>query len=240
MATSNWNPPFRSANYPPMVASLGPVPSPSTTATGALVVFGASGHAKVVIEVLRSRGEEPAMCVETRRSHDSCLGVPVSEEEAFFAGLSNPRDWSFFVGVGANAARARLTSSVAGRGLRSLAALSLHSHISGTASIGTGSLVMPFACINADARIGSGTIINTGAVVEHDCVVGDFAHVGPNATLGGWVEIGEQAFVGIGATVLPNVRIGAGAMVGAGSVVTRDVPEGATVVGNPARAVSRA
>lgn len=222
-----------------MVASLGPVPSPSTTATGPLVVFGASGHAKVVIEVLRSCGEEPAMCLEIGRIVDSCLGVPVSEEEAFLADLAHPGDWRFVVGVGANAARARITPSIAARGLESLSALSPRSCISGTATIGSGSLVMPFACINADARVGSGAIINTGAVVEHDCAVGDFAHVGPNATLGGWVEIGERAFVGIGATVLPNVRVGADAMIGAGSVVIRDVPEGATVVGNPARAVSR-
>ena len=43
--------------------------------------------------------------------------------------------------------------------------------------------------------------------------------------------------IGGGAIVLPGVTIGDDAVVGAGSVVTRDVPAGATVVGNPARAV---
>ncbi len=45
------------------------------------------------------------------------------------------------------------------------------------------------------------------------------------------------ASIGSGATILGGVRIGAGATVGAGAVVVDDVAPGATVVGNPARAL---
>ncbi|MNN96997.1 Maltose O-acetyltransferase [compost metagenome] len=51
------------------------------------------------------------------------------------------------------------------------------------------------------------------------------------------IRIGRNVWIGGGAIVLPGVTIGDDAVVGAGSVVTRDVPAGATVVGNPARAV---
>ncbi|MEG3085550.1 DapH/DapD/GlmU-related protein [Sphingomonas sp. PB2P12] len=47
----------------------------------------------------------------------------------------------------------------------------------------------------------------------------------------------QGASIGAGAIILPGVRIGKGAMIGAGAVVTHDVPAGATMVGNPARAV---
>lgn len=53
------------------------------------------------------------------------------------------------------------------------------------------------------------------------------------------VRLGDDVWVGTGAIILPGVTIGDGAIVGAGSVVTRDVPAGVTVVGNPARPVSR-
>ncbi len=53
------------------------------------------------------------------------------------------------------------------------------------------------------------------------------------------VTIGANVWIGGGAIVLPGVTIGDDAIVGAGSVVSRDVPAGATVVGNPARIVSK-
>ena len=52
------------------------------------------------------------------------------------------------------------------------------------------------------------------------------------------VTIGADVWIGGGAIVLPGVNVGDGAVIGAGSVVTRDVPPGATVAGNPARAMN--
>jgi UDP-2-acetamido-3-amino-2,3-dideoxy-glucuronate N-acetyltransferase len=48
------------------------------------------------------------------------------------------------------------------------------------------------------------------------------------------------AAIGSGSTILCGLTIGEGATIGAGSVVTKDVPAGATVAGNPARAMRRA
>ncbi|MET3592178.1 MULTISPECIES: sugar O-acetyltransferase [Mesorhizobium] len=53
------------------------------------------------------------------------------------------------------------------------------------------------------------------------------------------VTICDDAWIGGSAVILAGVNIGNGAIVGAGAVVTRDVPANATVVGNPARAVTR-
>jgi len=51
------------------------------------------------------------------------------------------------------------------------------------------------------------------------------------------IEIEDGAWLAAGCLVLPGIRVGAGAVLAAGSVVTKDVPEGATVAGNPARAI---
>jgi maltose O-acetyltransferase len=53
------------------------------------------------------------------------------------------------------------------------------------------------------------------------------------------VKIGQNVWVGSGAVIFPGISIGDGAIIGAGAVVTRDVDSGATVVGVPARPVSK-
>lgn len=54
-----------------------------------------------------------------------------------------------------------------------------------------------------------------------------------------YTRVAKGASIGSGAVICPGVTVGEGAMVGAGAVVTKDVPPGATVVGNPARLVSK-
>jgi acetyltransferase-like isoleucine patch superfamily enzyme len=53
------------------------------------------------------------------------------------------------------------------------------------------------------------------------------------------ITIGSEVWIGRGAAILDGVTIGNGATVGANAVVTHDVPAGETVVGVPARILSR-
>jgi UDP-N-acetylbacillosamine N-acetyltransferase len=105
--------------------------------------------------------------------------------------------------------------------------------------IAGGTVVMPGCIINANATIEEDAILNSGCIVEHDCVVGRNAHVAPAVSLGGAARVGADTLVGTGAIVLPCVSIGSGATIGAGAVVHEPVRDGTTVVGVPAREVSR-
>ncbi len=96
---------------------------------------------------------------------------------------------------------------------------------------------MPGVIVQADARLGRHVIVNTAATVDHDCVLGDFAHIAPGVVLCGAVQVGEGTLVGAGSVIAPNLTIGANCLIAAGSVVTTHLPDGATVRGNPARAV---
>jgi UDP-2-acetamido-3-amino-2,3-dideoxy-glucuronate N-acetyltransferase len=126
-------------------------------------------------------------------------------------------------------------------------------------SVGDHTQIGPFVEVQRGARIGalckiqSHTFVCDGVTIEDEVFVGHGVTFvndrRPRATDGeGALQTEEDwellrtvvergASIGSGATVLGGVRIGRGATVGAGAVVTRDVAAGATVAGNPARAL---
>lgn len=199
-----------------------------------LVVYGASGHGKVVCDVLRAAGLSVEGFVDDRAevAGTTILGLPVFGGAAWLEGKAA----RVALGVGDNRARAKVASWCTSLGASLVTCVHPSATVAPTAVVGEGTIVMAQAAINPDAQIGRGVVINTTAVVEHDCVVGDFAHVSPRSVMGGGCRVGSLAQLGIGATMLPLTSIGDLALVGAGGVVVRDVPSGVVAFGVPARA----
>ncbi len=205
------------------------------------IIWGSSGHGKVVAEAIGLRGGHVERLVDNDPGATPCLpGVPLSTGEA---GL---REWltadprtgrSGAIAIGGARGTDRLAIAALLRTLDIGLPAVVHpgASVSASARIGEGSQVLAGAVIAADAMLGDATIVNHGAVVDHECILGHGVHVAPGAVLCGCIRVEDGAMVGAGATVLPRLRIGRGAVVGAGAVVTRDVPDGAVVVGNPAR-----
>jgi sugar O-acyltransferase (sialic acid O-acetyltransferase NeuD family) len=196
-------------------------------------VYGAGGHAQVVIDVLRARG------IQVRRQYNDMLTNqhPASENvhpgiRAVGPGARLPTDLPMVMAVGRNGERAELVSMLTARFAQAVHPSAL---IAESARVGEGSVVLHGAIVQPNARIGDHVLINTAASVDHDCMVDDFAHVSPHATLCGHVEVGEGTHIGAGAVVIPKVRIGRWCRIGAGAVVLSDVPDHSTAVGNPAR-----
>ena len=107
-----------------------------------------------------------------------------------------------------------------------------------------GSALSPFVTIGSNVRIGKCFQANLYSYVEHDCVIGDFVTFAPGVKCNGNIHIQDHVYIGAGAVIKQGTPdqplvIGAGAVVGMGAVVTKSVPAGATVVGNPARIVTK-
>ncbi len=202
-----------------------------------IVIFGAGGHAKVVIDALESEGKYQIAFiadVDAARIGTTILGYPIRPEEEGFAAVSMGVTTAM-IAIGANASRCRLAIQARQLGFTLATVIHPNALVSRTAVVGLGSLVMPGGVINADVRIGENVIINSGAVIEHDCVVGDDVHIAPNATLCGGVHVGRGSLIGAGSTILVGVSIGAEAVIGAGSTVLSSIPAKARAVGSPCR-----
>lgn len=206
-----------------------------------VVGFGAGGHAKVVIEILRSLQDYTIVgLLEARRElwGKSVLGVEVLGDDSMMTELKQRGIEHAFIGVGTVGdaqPRRQLYEKVAGFGFQIVPAIHAAAIVSSSATIGAGPTIMAGAIVNANAVIGNNVIVNTGAIVEHDCVIGDHTHIATGARLAGGVQVGRGSHIGIGAVVRQEILIGDGAIVGAGAVVVRDVPAEKTVIGVPAR-----
>ncbi len=200
-----------------------------------LVVYGASGHGKVVADAARAAGlVVDGFLDDDETKHGTMFfGAPVLGGRGY---LDAAPPLCIAWGIGSNRVREQVAAIVTAAGHTCETVIHPRAVVAPSARIGAGVVVFAGACINADAVVDDGAIVNTSAVIEHDCVLGAFCHVSPNAALGGAVRVGVRAHVGLGSSVIQGIAIGDDTTIGAGSVVVRDLPPGVVAYGVPARA----
>jgi sugar O-acyltransferase (sialic acid O-acetyltransferase NeuD family) len=207
----------------------------------ALVLVGASGHGKVVIDIVEREGRYRIshLLDDNAALHGKVFfGYRVAGAMQSILALASGERPLVFVSIGDNTARLRIATWLRDNGFELARAVHPHAQVGRGAEFGAGTAVMAGAVVNSDARIGQNVIINTGATVDHDCVVEDGVHLAPGAHLCGGVRVGVGTFIGAGTVVVPGIRIGANAIIGAGSTLIADVPENVTAAGSPARKIS--
>lgn len=199
-----------------------------------VILIGASGHGKVVADIVLSAGDRVLGFLDDGATGDTFCGYPILGKSADYKAFPEAQ---FVISIGNAEVRKRIAGAMPGaRWYTAIHPKAVVSVID--TEIEEGTVVMANAVINPGARIGKHCIINTGAIVEHDNIVEDFAHISVGAKLAGTVHIGSGTWVGIGAVVSNNLSVCSGCMIGAGAVVVRDITKPGTYVGVPAGRIS--
>lgn len=187
-----------------------------------MFLYGAGGHAKVIMDILQAEGKQVEALIDDDRELNELMGVKVLHNV-------NHAISPLIISIGDNRIRRLIAEKVNATFGRAIHPSAI---ISDSVKIGVGTVVMQGAIIQACSQIGRHCIVNTRAAIDHECVIGDFVHISPGTTLCGNIHVGEGSWIGAGTVVIPGVRIGKWSIIGAGSVVDKDIPDGVLALGN--------
>lgn len=203
-----------------------------------IVLIGAGGHCKSVIETIEDGGfySIAGIVGEPGQLNETVLGYRVIALDENLPQLIKEYR-NFFVTIGQirhSTPRVKIFNKLVELGCHLPVVTSPKAHVSKHAKIGQGTLIMPFAFINAGVTIGDNCIINTAAIIEHETSIGAHNHVSTGCVVNGNCTVGNNNFLGTNSTLLNNITVGSYNLIGASSVVVKNVGDHLKLFGNPA------
>ena len=193
-----------------------------------MYLYGASGHAKVIIDILLKNEISITGIYDDNTEIKNLLNIPVEVPKEKIEG-------KLIIAIGNNVTRKKIAAKYSKASYEK--AIHISAIIDDNVIINEGTVIMAGVVINANVEIGRHCIINTSASIDHDCIIEDYSHISPNATLCGNVRVGSGTHIGAGAVIIQGVTVGSNTIIGAGSVIINDVPNNVVVVGNPGKTI---
>jgi len=207
-----------------------------------VVVIGTSGHAKVIVDILKKDSNYRLLgCLaHSKADIESFCGIPVLGEDAELSDLvERYQIHALVIGVGDNFRRSQIAARIQqfNPGVQFARAIHPQAIIAEDVQIGEGSVVMAGTVINSGCQIGRHCIVNSRASLDHDSILEDFSSLAPGVTSGGDCHIEQFSAVNIGAILAHGVTVGRHSVVGAGSLLLQSVESHVVAYGSPAKVI---
>jgi UDP-perosamine 4-acetyltransferase len=137
-----------------------------------IVIVGAGGHGKVVLEVIRAAGiHKPVGFVDAdlTLAGKTVAGLPVLGPMNVLPRLRQQRVSHAIVAIGDNRTRLRYAEMLRGHGFELANAIHPSAVVADSATLGRNIVIAAQAAVCVDCQIGDSVIINTSAIVDHEC-----------------------------------------------------------------------
>lgn len=201
-----------------------------------IILIGGGGHAKACLDVIESddfwhlKGY-----LDVKQTLSDSYGLDYLGSDLEASKFVHEAKFLITVGhLGFSTIREKLFNDLKKLNAQFAIVKARNSIISKKSIIGSGTIVMHGAILQADTQIGENCIINDRVLIEHDSTIGNHCHISTGAIINGGIRIGNGVFIGSGSVLRNGITIGDNCVIGMGSVVTKSIGQGLTVFGNPA------
>jgi sugar O-acyltransferase (sialic acid O-acetyltransferase NeuD family) len=209
-------------------------------ATRDIVIFGAGGHGREVLDLLRAQNSAGVklkfigFVADDEPDPEILARIGANWLGTVDEFLSNHKPTSFVIGIANPAIRKDLAGRCEAQGLEPVTLIHPSATFGADVILGNGVVIASHVSITTNVHIFDHAHINLNSTVSHDSRISRFVTISPCCSVSGNVTLHEKVFLGTNSTILQGLTVGEGSTVGAGSVVLSDVGEGTTVVGVPA------
>lgn len=164
-----------------------------------IALVGSGGHASVVKELATSVGMR--VCGVFESFDDSLSVIEGNWDHHREAHLTAGNAWAIAVGDGELrlSLAERVVAEYPSANFPSL--VSINSHVSKSAAVGKGCVVMPLAHVGPEAVLGDFSIVNSLANLEHHGRLGSGSHLAPGSTVLGGGSVGKLSLIASGSVV---------------------------------------
>ncbi|WP_029846620.1 NeuD/PglB/VioB family sugar acetyltransferase [Vibrio parahaemolyticus] len=190
-----------------------------------LILIGGGGHCAACIDVIESQGKYRIQGIldSNDKIGTTLLGYPILDtDEAISKYIAKGCHFLITVGqIQSSSIRELLYIQLLSLNAQLATVISPRAHVSRTAQIGKGVIVMHDALINAGAQVSDNCIINTKSLIEHDAFIAAHCHISTGAVVNGAAEVATGSFIGSNAVVVQGVKTESKAFIKAGSCYAR-------------------
>lgn len=157
-----------------------------------VLVLGRGGFGTQLGEMLRDTGWGEPVYLDDKAP--GCAGML----RDYIDPVLRRRCKAAFVAVGDNALRRDFLQKLRAVGYELPVFVHPAAEVCSSASLGAGTVVLPFAFVGANVRTGPGCLLNAGTILDHDAALGTAVHLAPGAIVKAGAEVADLTKVDSG------------------------------------------
>ena len=193
-----------------------------------LIILGAKGGAKMVIDAINSCGEYKVFGLldDTISVGEKVFSIDVLGKFSLIDELINNGFINFVFAFGIienRKKRFKLFTTMKKKGAKFANIVHKKAIVEDSVKMGEGNVILAGANVGSAVEMGDLNYINNSSVISHDSVIHNNVHVAPGAVLASSIELGSHSLIGMNSTLFYGIKIGENVVVNNGIVVNNDI-----------------